>query len=109
MIKIYGHSDDVVVIGGNYTGETKSGHKILIGTLECGLFVSMQYAPSKSGPVWRASIEQINEDILLPWPVTIVNAEPSGYPLSTYSVMVIVDCPIDTPVKSKNTKITECQ
>jgi len=104
MIEIYGHSDDIVVIEriterGKTTDETTSGKMITIGNETKGVKITMKYAPSKrSGAVWRAGIEQIDEGVPL-FPMTIGLAEPSGYPDPlSYSVKVSIDCPKNTSV-----------
>jgi hypothetical protein len=100
MIEIYGHSDDVVVIEGDFGhDETTANKMITIGNQDKGVKITMKYAASKkSGAVWRAGIEQIDEGVPM-FPMTIGLANPSGYPEPlSYSVKVSVDCPKDTLV-----------
>src|ERR1700748_2438502 len=101
MIKIYGRSDDLVVIEGDVYDETSSSKSILIGTEQSGCVIKMKYGSKKAGlPVWTASIRQIDEGVLIPWLVRIENAPPAGMPNpQSYSVMVIIDCPPGTPIK----------
>jgi len=91
MIKIYGHSDDVVVIMGDITDELGAFDRervITIGGDGEGLEVTAIYA---KGGTWKFSLRQIDEDVPMPWPVRIV-------PAHAYSLAVIVDCPPGTPV-----------
>ena len=98
MIRIYGASDDIVEIEGDVNEETSPGRSIVIGTkVDGGLVVSMKYGVGAA--VWQARVRQIDEGIPVPWPVTIGNAEPHGFPdPQTYSVLVTIDCPAGTPV-----------
>jgi len=102
MLKIYGASDDLVEIegpGGDEVGCYDSGVLITIGWTEAqagkdakGLVVRMRYGSPGFGSTWSAEVGQIDEDILIPWNVTVRVAE------RPYSALVIVDCPDDTPV-----------
>lgn len=99
MIYIYGASDDLVEVEGDVHDELAPGRMIQVGTVERGVRVTMKYAASKkSGAVWRAAIEQIEEGVPM-FPVTVVEADPSGFsnPRS-YSVKVCIDCPRGTTV-----------
>jgi len=97
MLRIYGASDDLVVIEGHVDDEVSPSRSITIGTEAGGVVVSMKYGVGAG--VWQARVRQIDEGIPVPWPVTIGNAEPSGSPdPQTYSVLVTIDCPADTPV-----------
>jgi hypothetical protein len=100
MISIYGHSDDVVVLEGDVQDEVGPGRMIQFGDGQRGVKVTFKYAAAKkSGAVWRASIEQIDEGVPM-FPVTIGEAEPAGLPEpKVYSVKVTVDCPPGTPVR----------
>jgi hypothetical protein len=99
MIGIYGASDDLVEIEGDVKDEVAPGKVIQVGDSTRGVRVVFKYAVGKgSGSVWRGSIEQIDEGVPM-FPVTISEAEPSGYPNPTsYSVKFNIDCPVGTPV-----------
>lgn len=100
MIKIYGHSDDVVCIDGDsFSDEVSLGRMITIGDEKRGMNVVFKYAAGKkSGAVWRGCVEQIEENIPM-FPISVSEAEPSGGPdPCTYSVLFTIDCPIETPV-----------
>ena len=97
MISISGHSDDVVCINGDVNDEIAAGRTITVGDATRGVKVIFKYAPGKnSGPVWRASVQQINEGVPM-FPVSIVEA-PTSVGSLTYSVQVNIDCPKDTSV-----------
>ena len=100
MIKIYGCSDDYVCIDGeSFHDEVGPGRMITVGDDVRGMKVTFKYAPSKkSGAVWRGAVEQIEENVPM-FPLTVVEAEPRGAPdPCTYSVLFMIDCPIETPV-----------
>lgn len=107
-ISIYGASDDLVEIEGDVEDEIGPGRMIQIGDEKMGVRVTMRYhASSKSGPVWRASIEQVDEGVPM-FPVTLGLADPHGYPdPQSYSVKVTVDCPHGTPVIVGKRNLTE--
>lgn len=102
MIRIYGASDDLVEFEGckaaDEIGRYDKDVHFVIGDPEAkpgrdasGLRVWMHY--SDLG-VWAASVLQLEEDVPIPWPVTIRTGEPSR----GYSVIVEIDAPKDTPV-----------
>ena len=99
MIAVYGASDDIVCIEGDVNDEATPGRMIEIGDGQRGVRVTMKYAASKkSGAVWRAAIEQVEEGVPM-FPVTVVEADPRGHPdPQSYSVKVVVDCPPGTRV-----------
>ena len=113
MLKIQGHSDDVVcanvklqrecphcgaeieepasaVVGGKDDEIDAYEKKVLfvIGDDKGGVRVKMFYA---AGGCWAASVGQMAEDVQIPWEVRIGS--------EGYSVVVCVDCPDGTPVK----------
>lgn len=110
MILICGCSDDLVEINGDFEDEISSSHPVAIdvgwpeaapGQNACGVRVVMEYAPSSHGAVWVATIGQFDEGAEIPWPVTVKNAPARGAPNPrSYSVVVQIDCPAGTPVKS---------
>lgn len=95
MLKISGHSDDIVSLSGLVDDEIGAYDKpvaIRIGDARGGVIVTMHYAPDKaSAAVWRASVEQIDEDVPVPWAIHIKQDH-------AYSVAVIVECPAGTPI-----------
>jgi len=119
MLKISGHSDDIVEA--NIELETKCsecGHEIeeptkavvgdksdeisaytqkvlfVIGDDKGGVRVKMFYA---AGGCWAASVGQMAEGVPIPWEVRIGSHE--------YTVEVCVDCPNGTPVKVQKEKV----
>lgn len=99
MISVYGASDDVVCIEGDVSDEILPGKMITIGDDLMGVRIAFKYAANKkSGAVWRGCVEQIDEGVPM-FPVTISEADPSGYPdPRSYSVKITVNCPKGTPV-----------
>lgn len=104
MLKIYGASDDLVEIegpGGDEIDCYNSGVEITVGYPEAapgrdaqGVKVIMRYAPKwTDAAVWTAEVFPIDEDVDIPWPVSVSLAERG------YSAQVLIDCPEDTPVK----------
>lgn len=92
MLKISGHSDDVVSIEGDIEDEVKERQRITVGTPEMGgVIVTMRYGVGGTA-VWQASIRQLDEKVVVIWPVRVVTAE------NGYSVAVEVECPLGTPV-----------
>ena len=103
MIKIFGASDDIVTY--EQDGETDEigcydkGVRFVIGHPEAapgrdaaGVIVRMRYAPDGFEGVWTAEIGPIDEDIEIPWPVTVTLGGRG------YSALVTIDCPKDTPL-----------
>lgn len=92
-LTIYGSSDDLVELEGEVREEINADHaEIRIGTDLCGLVVTADYAPRKAGgAVWRLAVEQVDEDVPLPWPVRVE-------PRHAYSPQVVIDCPPGTTV-----------
>jgi hypothetical protein len=92
-MKIYGASDNLFEIEAGKASEevncydktpwVRVGNEVMGGLLVIG-----QYAPSENA-TWRLSIDMLDEDIPVPWPVRV---EFNGY-----SPTVIIDCPDDTP------------
>lgn len=79
MIKIYGHSDDVVVIDGDVREELGAYDRvrtIKIGGWIGGLEVVTEYGVTTG--VWQLSVRQIDDDVPMP--------------------AVVIDCPPGTPV-----------
>lgn len=100
MLRIYGASDDLVEIEGDVSEELGARDRqrtITIGDDKGGLRVIAKYAPG-SRAVWRLSVEPIDEEVPIPWPVHVELAEPG------YSCAVVVDCPPGTPVAFGATK-----
>lgn len=109
MLKIYGASDDLVEIEGSIEDEINcydASVEFTVGYPEPapgrniqGVKIIMRYAPKwANAGVWTAEIFPIDEDIDIPWPVSITLSERG------YSAQVLVDCPIDTPVKWRKIK-----
>lgn len=105
MLRIEGHSDDIVCVSGDGFGsdEISAGDRrvrLTIGHTEAvpghdarGVVVEMEYGDNGSKTAtWGATVRRIDEDIEIPWPVTITA------PREGYSPIVVVDCPPDTPV-----------
>lgn len=103
MIEIHGASDDLVCVAVDGKpfeefSDFESSVELLVGTVSGGVIVEFSYG-DRCVSVWRASIRQIDEGVEIPWPVTIENAPPSGYPdPRSYSVLVRIACPVGTPV-----------
>lgn len=95
MIRIYGHSDDVVVVKGDVVEELGAfGRRrcITIGGEGEGVEVRAEYAPKNSkGATWQFSINLLDEDVPCPWPIRIETEH-------VYSQAVVIDCPPGTPV-----------
>lgn len=93
MIKIYGHSDDIVCIKGDIDDEVypkgKKGEVIVtVGGEGEGVEVVSCY--DRHG-CWSFALRLIDEDVPMPWPVRIEVAH-------SYSLAVVIDCPPGTPV-----------
>lgn len=89
----YGHSDDCAEVDGDireeigcYDGEVRWR----VGDAGGGVFVTASYGRG-DGSVWAFTVEQIDEDIAVPWPISIK-------PEHGYSLRVNVDCPAGTPL-----------
>lgn len=95
MIRIYGHSDDVVVIDNHgdldEAGAFDSSKTITIGGEGEGLQVVAKYG--KAG-VWQFTLRQVDEGVDCPWPVRIERQH-------EYSLAVVIDCPSGTPIDWK--------
>jgi hypothetical protein len=79
MIRIYGCSDDLVEIEsepkGTHTDEIGAYDKPRTITIAAkggpgGLRVIAEYAPGDAA-VWRMSVEPLDEDVIIPWPVAV--------------------------------------
>jgi len=97
MIEVYGYSDDLVEIRGSYREEFGPGKGVGVvhigSPASGGCVVRCWYAKfSGQAGVWAVSVEQLDEDIPIPWPVRI-EVYSSGY-----STKAIVECPDGTPV-----------
>jgi hypothetical protein len=96
MLKIYGASDDLVEIEGIVSEELGAYDKprvVTVGDRETGgCVVVAEYAVENRAGVWSMSVSQIDEDVPIPWPVSI--AVEHGY-----SVAVVIDCPSGTKVR----------
>jgi hypothetical protein len=102
MIKIRGHSDDIVSIQGDIYDEVDCYQKDVLFTIgnpeatpgqnAFGLYVTMRYGSQGNG-VWSAEISPVDEDAPIPWTV-VVYAE-------DYSAVVDINCPKGTAVKWK--------
>lgn len=97
MIRIYGCSDDLIEIESD---DGKVGEElnvidppratIKLGDDNGGVKVKMKYG---SWGCWSATIEQLNEGVMIPWPIRVTQHQ------NGYSIKVEIDCPSDTPVK----------
>ena len=86
MIRMYGHSDDIVYIDGDAQHEIGAGVPVSITSKdpeEGGVVVRLDYV---NPGVWEARIRQLAEDLPIPWPVRVSNRH-------EYSVLVEIDCP----------------
>lgn len=107
---IYGASDDLVEIEGHFEEEVDCydrAVRVTVGWPEAsagedsrGVHVLMRYAPKwvETG-VWTAEISPLDEDVEIPWPVT-VKLGGRGY-----TAEVHIDCPEDVPVTFKKLKV----
>lgn len=97
MIRIYGGSDDLVEIEGDYNEELNvemnKWMPITIGDEKGGLLVHVGYGLLSRNGVWEICVEQIDEDVPIPWLVTI-GVAPQGY-----STLLTVNCPRGTPIQ----------
>ena len=117
MLKIYGASDDLVCANIGFEkkcpccgaeiknptkaiitdseGDISAYEKVIgfiIGDKEGGAVVDMHYdVPG----VWCSRVRQINEDVPIPWPISVVTDDE----LPGHSVVVLVDCPENTSVE----------
>lgn len=105
MIRIQGHSDDVVVIEGDGAngqrfceelGAYERHRTITVGDPAVGgVRIVAEYDPKHAGldtTCWRLSVELVEEDKPIPWPVRIETAE------NLYSPAMVIDCPAGTPI-----------
>jgi len=106
VLKIYGASDDLVEIEGHFSEEVDCYDQnvlITVGWTEAsagkdsqGVHVLMRYAPKwVNAGVWTAEVSPIDEDVEIPWPVTVKLSERG------YSAEVSILCPDDVPVSFK--------
>lgn len=94
MIKIYGHSDDLVEIEGDIEDELcayEDGRIITIGGEGEGVVIRAEYAPEGSAGVWRFSVELVDDGVPCRWKIEIE-------PKHEYSQQVVIHCPPGTPV-----------
>lgn len=108
MIRIYGASDDLVEIEGHPSGDEVGCYDrdvfIVLGNAETGgVAVRMSYAPQLGKGVafgcWTAEIGQLDEDVAIPWPITLTTAKRNPKaPECGYSVCVNIDAPADVPL-----------
>lgn len=109
MLTIYGSSDDLVEIEGHVSDEVNvyDPVDIIVGWPEAaqareaaGVAVRFEYGPSwHSGlGVWAATVVQLAEDVLVPWPVRIEQVTRHNDAGRGYSVRVVIECPDDVPV-----------
>lgn len=97
MIRISGHSDDIIEIdvhgASDEIGAFSRPVAITIKAKEAiqGCRVIGEYAPGDAA-VWRFAVEQIDEDVPMPWPVRF--AKKHGY-----SLEVQIDAPPDVTVE----------
>lgn len=100
MIRIYGHSDDCIEIEGSVKDEIGAWDKpraiTITDRIGQGVRVLAQYAPGDAA-VWRFSVEQLDEDVPVPWPIRIT-------PAHGYSVAVEIDCGDDVTVEHDKPK-----
>lgn len=102
MLRIYGASDDLVELEGIVSDEVNhvggGPVRLRIGDDTGGLFVVMKYSAGP-GAVWSARIEQIEDDVPIPWPVTVRTQDPQNHcGVAGYTVIVEIGCPEGTPV-----------
>lgn len=102
MIRIYGASDDLVEVeadgpdrGDEYDAGA-GGVCLLVGTEDAGVRVHMIYGARGT---WKATIDLVDDQKPIPWPVRVENAPVNGTNEGPYSVMACIDCPIGTPWK----------
>jgi len=91
IIKIYGHSDDLVEVEGHENLEFRGNTRLILGGEHDpgGVKIDMSYV--KPG-VWAAKIKQLGEGLSIPWPVEVrhMACGPANC-LAGYSVVVCVD------------------
>jgi hypothetical protein len=98
MIKIYGHSDDVVCVDrANPDSEEFDSFDrstiLKIGSDKEGLIVTMRYgAHEHSGDTWSAEIEMIEEGTPVPWDISWKVED------GKYTGILSIYCPTDTPI-----------
>ena len=123
MLRVYGASDDLIEIDGAdldwnddnsvLTGSTGHDSEEL-GTSESGGMGIVEVGTQETGGcriramytvglpfnpgVWALSVEQLEEETPLMWPVRVVEQH-------QYSVAVVVDCPDGVPVRAFMAKI----
>lgn len=100
MIKISGHSDDIVSLEGCIDDEIEccsARVRVKIGSPEAspghdaaGVMVTMAYGGTDSGAVWAATIEPFDDGVPVPWAVSVE--------FKAYSPVVRVGCPEGTPI-----------
>lgn len=107
MLKISGASDDIVCLDGHGIDDEVDCYDrnvlITVGWPEAaegrdsqGLYVLMRYAPSwHPEGVWTAEVAPLDEDVEIPWPVTVTLGGRG------YSAEVEIDLPEGVPVTWK--------
>jgi len=102
MLKISGHSDDIINLEGIVNDEVNGdGANIIVGKQSAsegedafGIKIKMRYV---KGGVWAATIEPLDDDVKCPWPVSVT--------IENYSAVVAIDCPKGTNVSYKKVSI----
>lgn len=101
MLRISGHSDDVVCLEGIVSDEIGDRMVVIVGNPDAqegqdayGIKVKMRYV---NGGVWAATVEPIGEDVKCPWDVKVE--------VHKYTSIVTIDCPEGTPVKWRRARV----
>ena len=96
MLRIYGHSDDLVEIEGDVNEELNTDNAVLLIGREDdgGLVARVSYAHNNRAAVWGVSVEPVDEEVPIPWPVGIKLEPEHGY-----SAVLIVSSPPGTLVR----------
>jgi hypothetical protein len=101
MLKIYGHSDDLVEIEGVHEDEIGCYDQsviLMVGTESAGVIVEMNY---ENDGCWSAKLKRVGEGCPIPWNISIVPEQ--RLDLSEgYSIAVKIDCPAGVPVRHLN-------
>lgn len=116
MLKIYGESDDLVymegigemvmccptckreldqpaeAVVGSGSEEFGTGYfKVIVGDEKGGVVIIMRFDERAKHAPWSAEILVVDEDVLIPWAVTVKSRN--------HSALVEIDAPDGTPLK----------
>jgi hypothetical protein len=113
MLAIYGCSDDLVEIEGDFREEISATKVTLTlgrpeaspGQDAAGVVVQMRYSPDWARACWVASIGPLAEGVPIPWAVRVVHATHTRDGSVAYSARVEVDCPPGTPIWRKGRRL----